>query len=541
MERRSDPDLNQVLRGRPSGPRAGTVVDARMTLALWLRAGRSQRGMSLEDVARITKIQVRILERLEAGKPDGLPADVFVRGFVRSVAKCVGLDEDEALKRYSACSGGATAAPAAARAMVEAMGDLAPTLGQTMARPTTPPAPAAPARQTRDLIIPDDFVLRTAAVEAAVVNPASSADFDALEVELEIIESPAASQPIVEAVEVAAPVEAVAAAVEPAAPAKKKRGKRAPAAGPAKPRAKRKTSARMATGTPFEPTPVIDTSAKADGDVVAAKRDVDPSVTDDVVAAKRDVDPSVTDDVVAAKRDVDPSVTDVDVVAAKRDVDPSARDAAVVSIEIVVDSAPAANVIDASNASDDLFAPKLTVYDPDDLFAPRAYDPDVTSDAASSTSTAIDAGDALPATEPQSSTLDADMVETFGDEVIATVTWQPKMPPLAATSSVPWRRPGMVASTAPVASLVAVIDDADPEGAERLLEERRSTTTTQRRSFLPPILLDREDRSARQGGLTLAVIILLIAATLTLSYLMRRPSSSGDGVTQRDVATETLA
>ncbi len=47
-----------------------------------------------------------------------------------------------------------------------------------------------------------------------------------------------------------------------------------------------------------------------------------------------------------------------------------------------------------------------------------------------------------------------------------------------------------------------------------------------------PVLLDREDRSARQGGLTLAVIILLIAATLTLSYLMRRPSSSGDGVTQ---------
>jgi hypothetical protein len=33
------------------------------------------------------------------------------------------------------------------------------------------------------------------------------------------------------------------------------------------------------------------------------------------------------------------------------------------------------------------------------------------------------------------------------------------------------------------------------------------------------------------------VIILLIAATLTLSYLMRRPSSSGDGVTR----TETSA
>jgi hypothetical protein len=86
-----------------------------------------------------------------------------------------------------------------------------------------------------------------------------------------------------------------------------------------------------------------------------------------------------------------------------------------------------------------------------------------------------------------------------------------------------------------------VIDDADPESAERVLEERAETLAP-RRSFLPPILLDREDRSARQGGLTLAVILLLIAATLTLSYLMRRPSASGDGMTLRETpATETWA
>jgi hypothetical protein len=116
------------------------------------------------------------------------------------------------------------------------------------------------------------------------------------------------------------------------------------------------------------------------------------------------------------------------------------------------------------------------------------------------------------------------------EEPIATATWAPKMPPIAATSSVPWRRPAYVASaTAAVPSLV--IDDADPDSAERVLEERAENHAP-RRSFLPPILLDREDRSGRQGGLTLAVIILLIAATLTLSYLMRRPSASGDGMTR---------
>jgi hypothetical protein len=88
-----------------------------------------------------------------------------------------------------------------------------------------------------------------------------------------------------------------------------------------------------------------------------------------------------------------------------------------------------------------------------------------------------------------------------------------------------------------------VIDDNDPDSAERELEDRAAAKerSPRARSFLPPILLDREDRSGRQGGLTLAVIILLIAATLTLSYLMRRPSSAGDGVTVRDTSALPVA
>jgi hypothetical protein len=45
-------------------------------------------------------------------------------------------------------------------------------------------------------------------------------------------------------------------------------------------------------------------------------------------------------------------------------------------------------------------------------------------------------------------------------------------------------------------------------------------------------LLDSEEGS-RRGALTLAVIILVIVATLTMSYLIRRPNDSGDGVTWR--------
>jgi hypothetical protein len=114
------------------------------------------------------------------------------------------------------------------------------------------------------------------------------------------------------------------------------------------------------------------------------------------------------------------------------------------------------------------------------------------------------------------------------------------MPPVAA--SVPWKRPTATFKTtvSPYALPSLVIDDADPDDAEREREDREIAKGPHRVAFLPQILLDREDKSGRQGGLTLAVILLLIAATLTLSYLMRRPSVSGDGVTQAHVDTTEI-
>jgi hypothetical protein len=61
---------------------------------------REARHLSLGDVARVTKIPERSLERLECGRFDELPAEVFVRGFVRSYARAVGLDPDDMARRY---------------------------------------------------------------------------------------------------------------------------------------------------------------------------------------------------------------------------------------------------------------------------------------------------------------------------------------------------------------------------------------------------------------------------------------------------------
>jgi transcriptional regulator with XRE-family HTH domain len=65
-----------------------------------LRRERELRGLSVSDVVRVTKIPERSVLALEQGLFDELPAEVFVRGFLRSYARCVGLDTDEILGAY---------------------------------------------------------------------------------------------------------------------------------------------------------------------------------------------------------------------------------------------------------------------------------------------------------------------------------------------------------------------------------------------------------------------------------------------------------
>lgn len=57
-----------------------------------LRAAREEKGMSLDDVARQTRIPIRHLEHIERGEWDALPAMTYSIGFARSYANCVGLD-----------------------------------------------------------------------------------------------------------------------------------------------------------------------------------------------------------------------------------------------------------------------------------------------------------------------------------------------------------------------------------------------------------------------------------------------------------------
>ena len=67
-----------------------------------LREARERAGITLRDVAAATKISVPALEALERNDIGRLPGGIFVRAFVRAYAKQVGIDPEDAVRRFVA-------------------------------------------------------------------------------------------------------------------------------------------------------------------------------------------------------------------------------------------------------------------------------------------------------------------------------------------------------------------------------------------------------------------------------------------------------
>lgn len=65
----------------------------------YLREQRERRGISLDEVSRLTRVPTRYLEALEASRFEELPAPVFVRGFVRAYCQALGEPPEHALAR----------------------------------------------------------------------------------------------------------------------------------------------------------------------------------------------------------------------------------------------------------------------------------------------------------------------------------------------------------------------------------------------------------------------------------------------------------
>ena len=70
-----------------------------------LKREREMRGVSLEEIASATRIGIRFLEALENESWHTLPGGVFNRGFVRTIARFLGLEEEALLAEYSLATG----------------------------------------------------------------------------------------------------------------------------------------------------------------------------------------------------------------------------------------------------------------------------------------------------------------------------------------------------------------------------------------------------------------------------------------------------
>lgn len=65
-----------------------------------LKNTRIEKGLDLEEIQEITKIQKRYLQAIEAGEYEKLPGSFYIRAFVKSYAEAVGLSMDELLEDH---------------------------------------------------------------------------------------------------------------------------------------------------------------------------------------------------------------------------------------------------------------------------------------------------------------------------------------------------------------------------------------------------------------------------------------------------------
>jgi len=103
--------LNGMVRGtRPliDTPRvaayifyAGLSMESTHLFGEHLKREREMRGVSLEEISAATRISVRFLEALENEQWERLPGGIFNRGFIRSVARFLGMDEENLVAEYA--------------------------------------------------------------------------------------------------------------------------------------------------------------------------------------------------------------------------------------------------------------------------------------------------------------------------------------------------------------------------------------------------------------------------------------------------------
>ena len=86
-------------------PAADARPEAVRAFGRYLLRERDLRGLSTEDVARVTRLAPAVIEAIEAGDPERMPPRGYLVGYLRSYAGAVGLDADDVVLRYQEAAG----------------------------------------------------------------------------------------------------------------------------------------------------------------------------------------------------------------------------------------------------------------------------------------------------------------------------------------------------------------------------------------------------------------------------------------------------
>jgi cytoskeletal protein RodZ len=76
------------------------TLDQFPTVGSLLRQNREDLGLTLRDLAAVTRIQSHMLQCLEEDRFDEFPAEVFCRGFLRSYARELRMDDEALVDAY---------------------------------------------------------------------------------------------------------------------------------------------------------------------------------------------------------------------------------------------------------------------------------------------------------------------------------------------------------------------------------------------------------------------------------------------------------
>src|SRR4029450_13187881 len=120
----------------------------------YLREIRERQGISIDEIARSTRVLHHYLEVLESDDLASLPAPVFTKGFIRAYCQALGIPADEPIRLYEQRA--SQIRPKAAERVVERAPQRAPErpAERITGRVIGAPAPAPPPPPPRPSLLP---------------------------------------------------------------------------------------------------------------------------------------------------------------------------------------------------------------------------------------------------------------------------------------------------------------------------------------------------------------------------------------------------